>query len=391
MASKRCYYEVLGVSREATSIEIKNSFRKLAKAHHPDLNKGNEEAAEKFKEASEAYEILSDQEKRGRYDQYGHEGVNFGPGGFGSGDFTHFSDIADLFGGSLGDILGSLFGGGAAASGRRRGGGQRGRDLRRVEELTLEEAFTGVEREIEITRLEPCETCRGNGCRKGTNPKTCSACRGAGAVRIQQGFLAVQMPCKSCGGAGTVISDPCPDCAGRGRQNRRATVKVKIPAGVDNGLRLRVTGEGEAGEGGGPRGDLYVDIEVKAHAHFEREGDDLACDVPVSYPQVALGAKLSIPTIDGSEVDLDIPSGSQSHQVIKIAKRGMPKLGQADRVGDLYARVVVKTPRRLSQEEKDLLERLAVLHNESVGGGDRSFFGRVREGLGHLKKDILGA
>jgi molecular chaperone DnaJ len=389
MGAKRDYYEVLSVERSATSTEIKTAFRKLARQHHPDRNQGDAKAADAFKEALEAYEVLSDQQKRQLYDRYGHQGVTFGPTGFGSGDFTHFGDISDLFGNSdLGDLLGSLFGGGGRGRNRRR----KGRDLRRVVELTLEEAAFGATRELELTRLEECAKCSGSGCREGARPRQCPACGGSGQMRFNQGLLTVQMSCKQCSGAGQIVEDPCPDCGGQGRVNRRAKVKVKIPAGADNNMRLRVLGEGEAPEGGetnGERGDLYVDISVAQHEVFDREGDDLICDFPVSYPQVALGAMVQIPTFYG-ESELEIPRGSQSHEIFKIPGKGMPRQNQPDRKGDLYVRIAVRTPKKISDEEKELLERLAELHRESVSHAEGGFFSRVKKGFEHLKKDIIG-
>jgi len=383
-STKRDYYQVLGVERNASGDEIKKAYRALAKKHHPDKNKGDKESEALFKEASEAYEVLSDGEKRQRYDRHGHEGVQFGPGGFNWNHFSHANEFEDLFGDILGSIFGGSFGG--------RGGGresQRGRDLRMTAEISLEQAVQGTKLDLEVTRLELCGTCTGTGARKGSKPKTCPRCQGRGVIRISHGFLTMQSACDVCGGGGTTIDDPCEDCGGRGRVNRRAKVEVRVPPGVHDGTRLRVTGQGEAGPPGSPRGDLYVDLSVKAHEIFQREGDDLICDFPISFPQAVLGTDVTVPTFYG-EAELKIPSGTPSHKVFKVANQGMPILGRGDRRGDLYVRAVIQVPRKVSADERKLLEQLAALHAENVASGQKSLFDRVREGLEQVKREIMG-
>jgi molecular chaperone DnaJ len=385
--SKRDYYEVLGLPRNATQAEIKRAYRGLAKKYHPDVARDDPEAAERFKESAEAYEVLSDETKRRRYDQYGHEGVNFSGGGFDWSDFTHFNDVEDIFG----SLLGSLFGGGMGGGGR---GGRarvsRGRDLRASAHLTLEQAVHGADYKLEVTRLEACDTCRGSGCREGAKPAQCSQCGGSGRVRYNQGFFSIQANCRACGGAGSIISDPCPDCRGRGRVNRRKKVTLKIPKGIDSHMRMRVAGEGEAPEQeGGVRGDLYVDLEIEPHPVFEREGENLICEFPVSYPQAALGAVVSVPTFYG-EAEVRIPPLTQTHTVFRVDGHGMPIYGQGERRGDLFVRTIVKTPDKLTAEEKELLGRLAELHHETIGVGQVGLVDRIKERWTQFKKDLMG-
>jgi len=295
MAKKRDFYEVLGVNRDASEEEIKKSYRKLAMKYHPDRNPGSKEAEEKFKEAKEAYEILSEAEKRRAYDAYGHAGVNpqmgMGGGGFGEGQ-PGFGGFAEAFG----DIFSDIFG----AGGRGRASVFRGADLRYNLEISLEQAARGTETKIRIPTMETCETCKGSGAKPGTHPKTCETCHGSGTVRLSQGFFSIQQTCPTCHGTGKMVSDPCAACRGAGRIKRHKTLAVKIPAGVDEGDRIRLTGEGEAGVNGGPPGDLYVVIHLKAHSVFQRDGDDLHCEMPVSFTQAALGGEIEIPTLEGS-------------------------------------------------------------------------------------------
>ncbi len=346
MATKRDFYEILGVNRDAADEDIKKAYRKLAMKYHPDRNPDSKESEDKFKEAKEAYEMLSEPEKRRAYDAYGHAGVNpqGGPGGFG-GDAGGFSD-------AFGDIFGEIFGGGR---GRGNGGPQvfRGSDLRYNLEITLEQAARGTETKIRIPALEACETCDGSGAKPGTKAKTCQTCAGVGQVRMQQGFFSIQQGCPTCHGSGKVISDPCKVCAGAGRVKKHKTLSVKIPAGVDDGDRIRLTGEGEAGVNGGPPGDLYVVVQLKAHNVFQREGADLHCEMPISFAMAALGGEINIPTLDG-EAKIKIPAETQSGQTFRLRGKGIKPIRQTSS-GDLMCHVVIETPVRLTDRQKELL------------------------------------
>jgi len=377
--AKRDYYEVLGVSRTATVEEIKKAYRRLALRYHPDRNPGDKEAEEKFKEAAEAYEVLSDPEKRALYDNFGHEGVRsrFAEGGFTWRDFSHFTDFEDI----LGDLFGSFFGFETRAKRGRRGRVYRGRDLKVNLAVSLEDVLHGKEAEIEVTRLETCENCRGTGARPGTSPKTCPRCHGTGQVAYSRGFFRVSTTCDYCGGEGIYIDRPCPDCDGHGRVNRRVKIKVRVPPGAQDGLQLRLPGEGEAGLRGGPRGDLYVVVRVEEHPVFERDGDDLICQVPISFSQAALGGTIAVPTLDG-EATLEIPPGCQTHTVFRLKGRGLPRArGRGEARGDLHVQVVVKTPTNLTEEQKQLFRRLAEIGEENTAGENKGFFGKVKEFL----------
>src|SRR5210317_520234 len=350
MASKRDYYEILGLNRDASGDEIKKAFKKLAMKLHPDRNPDSPKAEESFKEVKEAYEILSDPQKKSAYDQFGHAGVDQsmggGPGGFQGG----FSDFGDAFG----DIFGDIFGGGRSGSGKSNV--YRGADLRYNLEITLEEAAQGTEKKIRIPVLSQCKTCSGSGAKKGTQPSTCGTCGGHGQVRMQQGFFSVQQTCPRCHGNGSIIGDPCSDCNGQGRTKEQKTLSVKVPAGVDNGDRIRLANEGEAGENGGPPGDLYVQIQVKEHAIFKRDDANLYCEVPISFVTAALGGELDVPTLDGRVV-LKVPPESQTGKLFRMRGKGVkPVRGGA--VGDLLCRVIVETPVKLSGKQKDLLRQL---------------------------------
>lgn len=356
--AKRDYYEVLGVSKSATADEIKKAYRRLAMKHHPDRNKDDESAAARFKEAKEAYEVLSNAEKRAAYDQFGHDGLRAGaPGGGGFGGAEGFADI-------FGDVFGDIFGGG-----RGRGGASqvfRGADLGYELKLDLETAVKGDTVTIDVPTQVSCETCDGSGARKGTSPSNCSTCHGTGQVRMQQGFFSIQQTCPNCKGAGTIISDPCGDCQGRGRVRKTRTLSVKVPAGVDDGDRIRLSGEGEAGRNGGPPGDLYVEIRIKPHKLFERVGSDLSCEVPISFGKATLGGEVELPTLDG-HVSLKIPAGTQSGKVFRLRGKGVTTV-RDPRVGDLFAKVVVETPVNLTSEQKSILEKFeASIHS----GGDK--------------------
>ena len=365
------YYEVLGVSRNATEQEIKSAYRKKALEHHPDRNpEDREQAEEKFKEASQAYSILSDPQKRARYDQFGQAGVGgVGAGGFDPSIFTEFEDI---FGDFLG--IGDLFGMGGRG-GRARS--NRGADLRYDLEISFEEAAFGLEAQIRVPRRESCEVCQGSGAKKGTSPTICSQCGGRGQVRYTQGFFSISRPCSTCHGTGQIIRQPCPECRGQGRVRREKTLKVRIPPGVDTGTRLRVSGEGEAGKQGSPPGDLYVMLSVGAHQFFERHDRELSCTVPLSFWQAALGAEIQIPTLEGEQT-LKIPEGTQTDAVFRIRGRGFPDLDGRGR-GDLYVQIKVQTPTRLTNEQRQLLQQLAEISPADNSPSEKGFFEKVKE------------
>jgi len=348
---KADFYEVLGVSRGCSDQELKAAYRKLAMQYHPDRNPNNPAAEEKFKACSEAYQVLSDPEKRAAYDRYGHAAFGGGaPGGnpFAGGGFQ--GDLGDIFG----DLFGEMFNmGGQGGRGSRV---QRGRDMRYDLELEFEEAVFGTEKDIDIRRLETCDDCHGTGAANGKAPTTCTQCGGRGQVRFQQGFFSVAKTCSRCNGTGTVISDPCPGCRGEGLKPKKHTMKVKVPAGVEEGTRIRYQGEGEAGKHGGPAGDLYVMLGVKPHKFFERDGDDLHCVMPISFPQAALGTELEIETLDGNAT-IKVPEGTQSGRQFRLRGKGVPHLNDHGK-GDLIVEVRVATPTKLSKRQKELLREL---------------------------------
>ena len=341
--AKRDYYEVLGVERGASEGDVKKAYRRLAMKHHPDRNAGNADAEEKFKEASEAYEVLSDQEKRERYDRFGHAGVEGAGGGFNAGGFT---DIGDIFGEVFGDIF---------SGGRGRRASRRGRDMEYTLDLTLEQAVRGDSVEVRVPTLVACDDCRGSGAKPGTSPSSCPECGGRGQVRVSQGFFSLQQTCPRCRGAGRVILDPCGACRGRGRIEQRKTLAVKVPAGVDNGDRIRLSGEGEAGGSGAPPGDLYVQMRVADHPIFTRDGTNLYCDVPLSFPDAALGGEIEVPTLDG-RVKLKVPAETQTDKLFRLRGRGAPPV-RGGPAGDLLCRVVVETPVHLSDQQQDILRQ----------------------------------
>ena len=343
--AKRDYYEILGVERSADEREIKKAYKRLAMKYHPDRNPDNPESEEKFKEAKEAYEILSDAQKRAAYDKFGHAGVDpnqAGPGGFGGG-----ADFGDVFG----DIFGDIFGGG-----RRSQRAARGADLRYNMELTLEEAVRGVSKEIKVPTLVECDECHGSGARTGTSAQTCPTCHGSGQVQMRQGFFAVTQACPHCHGKGKIITDPCRHCHGDGRVQKTKTLSVKIPAGVDTGDRIRLAGEGEAGEFGAPAGDLYVQVHVKDHPIFVRDGNNLYCEIPISFTTAALGGEVAVPTLDG-RLMLKIPAETQSGRMFRLRGKGVRSL-RSGAEGDLLCKAVVETPVKLSDEQKELLKQL---------------------------------
>lgn len=375
VSGKRDYYEVLGVAREADEQTIKSAYRKLALKYHPDRNRDDPEAEEKFKEASEAYSVLCDGQKRAQYDRFGHSAFGGGAGNGGGGfDPSVFADFSDIFGDFFG--FGDLFG--AGASRRRAGAQRRGSDLRYEMELTFEEALFGVEKTISFTRLAPCDDCKGRGTRKGVAPQPCAACGGRGQVRYQQGFFSVARACGTCGGAGSVIRDPCPVCRGRGRLEKPAQKQVTIPAGIDEGNQLRLGGEGEAGTQGGLPGDLYVAIRVKPHAFFERRETELYCSIPVSFPQAVLGCSLTVPTPWGEET-VAVPAGTESgSELPPLRGKGVPRVQGRGR-GDLHVVVHIEVPRKLSREQRQALEHLDELMPNDNRPHERGLFEKVRD------------
>ena len=362
--SKKCYYQILQITKTASSGEIKKSYRKLAMKFHPDRNPDNPNAENKFKEASEAYEVLSDPQKRQAYDQFGHAGVdaNSGQGGFGGGSFD------------FGDIFGDIFGGG----GRR--GPQTGQDLQYEVILTLEEAVAGKSLDIRIPTKESCSSCSGSGAEAGSSVITCQTCQGSGQVRVQQGFFAVARTCPNCAGKGQIIKSPCKSCRGEGYKHSNKTLSVKIPAGVDNGDRIRVEGEGEAGEVGAPHGDLYVSIRVKEHAIFQRDDNTLYCELPLSFPTAALGGSIDVPTLGGKSA-LKITAGTQSGQRFKMSGKGVKSV-RSSRAGDMIVQVQIETPVKLTKEQKELLEQLkdslTGKHHKQHSPKESSFFDNVK-------------
>jgi molecular chaperone DnaJ len=369
MAAKRDYYEILGLAKNASEDDIKKAYRKLAMKYHPDRNQGDgaKAAEEKFKEAKEAYEMLSDASKRQAYDQFGHAGVdpNMGGGGFrpGGGGPDGFGGFAEAFG----DIFGDIFGGGGGA--RRGGGGQqvyRGADLSYAMEITLEEAANGKETQIRIPSWETCETCHGSGAKPGTSPKTCGTCSGSGTVHMRQGFFSIQQTCPHCHGTGKIIPDPCTTCSGQGRIKKTKTLEVKIPAGIGEGMRIRSSGNGEPGTNGGPPGDLYIEIRIKQHDIFERDGDDLHCTVPVGLTTAALGGSIEVPTL-GGKAEIELPEGTQHGKTFRLRGKGIKGV-RSSYPGDLYCHVQVETPIKLTEHQRKLLKEL----DESFRkGGDK--------------------
>jgi molecular chaperone DnaJ len=369
---KRDYYEVLGLNKDASDEEIKKAYRKLAMKHHPDRNPDSKDAEERFKEAKEAYEMLSDAEKRRAYDAYGHAGVNQQMGMGGGPGPEGFGGFAEAFG----DIFSDIFGG----QGRGRASVFRGADLRYNLEVSLEQAARGTETKIRIPTMETCETCKGSGAKPGTQPKTCETCHGAGTVRLSQGFFSIQQTCPTCHGTGKMVTDPCATCRGAGRIKKHKTLAVKIPAGVDEGDRIRLSGEGEAGVNGGPPGDLYVVIHLRAHSVFQREGDDLHCEMPISFTQAALGGDIEIPTLDGS-AKIKVPPETQTGQVFRLRGKGIKGV-RSSYPGDLLCEVVLETPVRLTDRQKELLRELEEINRKDGNRHNpraKSFMDKVKE------------
>lgn len=371
MATKADYYQLLGVSQSAGGDEIKKAYRKAALKYHPDRNPGDNVAEEKFKELSEAYQVLSDGEKRAQYDRYGHAAFEQGVGSSGGG-FDFGGNFEDVFG----DIFGDFFGGGRGGRSRAR----RGEDLSYNLEISFEEAAFGTEKTISVPRMSVCEPCRGSGAKAGTRPQTCGTCRGTGQVRFQQGFFTIARTCNQCGGQGSTVTDPCPTCRGAGSVRKTSTLQVKIPAGVDMGSRLKLRGEGGHSPTGGSAGDLYVMIQVREHPLFERAQNEVVCEVPISFPQAALGADIEVPTLEG-KLKMKIPAGTQSGNVFRLRGKGIADLRGGGR-GDQLVRVTVETPRKLSGEQRELLEQFAELDGADVHPLSRGFFDKVKELFG---------
>jgi molecular chaperone DnaJ len=369
VAAKRDYYEVLGVQRSAGGEEIKKAYRKIALKCHPDRNPGDKAAEERFKEASEAYQVLCDPERRAQYDRFGHAAFEQA-GGFGGFDFAA-GGFEDIFG----DIFGDFFGG---RRGRSRG--RRGEDLRYDLELDFEEAVFGAEKTLRVPRLATCEDCSGSGSKNGTPRETCTTCKGSGQLRYQQGLFSIAKTCGQCQGQGSVLRDPCAGCRGAGMVHRQHTLSVRIPPGVDTGSRLKLRGEGEVGGSGGPAGDLYVLIQVAEHPIFVREGNDVVCEVPMSFAQIALGSEIEVPTLNGP-AKVKVPAGTQSGHAFRLKGKGIPDLGGYGR-GDQIVRVAVETPRKLTPRQRELLEEFARLSGEEVHPLSKSFFDKVRSMLG---------
>ena len=373
--NKRDYYEVLGVEKNASDAEIKKAYRKKAMKYHPDQNPGDKEAEEKFKEVNEAYEVLSNAEKKSRYDQYGFAGVdpNFNPG-FGGGGFGGFGGFGDL-----GDIFGDFFGGGSSSA--RRNAPTKGQNVVVEVDLGFEEAAFGVEREITFGRIEPCADCQGSGSKAGTQPETCSYCQGRGTVRTQQNFMGMTMqstqPCPKCGGQGKIIKEPCTTCRGKGKVRRNKTLKVKIPAGIDDGQSIRVRDEGSAGNNGGPNGDVLVTVHIRKHPIFVRDGANVLCEMPITFTQAALGAVIEVPTLDG-KVRYTIPEGTQTGTTFRLRGKGIEYLGYKTR-GDQFVTVVVETPQKLTNEQKELLRKLEECCHEDAQPKKKGFFERLKD------------
>jgi len=371
--AKRCYYEILGVSRTCTEVELKGAFRKQAMQLHPDKNPGDKDAEARFKDVNEAYQVLSDEQKRAAYDRFGHAAFEHGngasAGGFGMGE-GFAASMADIFDDLFGDVMGGRRG--------RSSGRERGADLRYNMEITLEEAFRGKTASLKIPTSVTCDLCAGSGAKSGSKPKTCSTCGGAGRVRAQQGFFSIERACPACHGRGEVIDNPCPNCSGAGRVTRERSLSVNIPAGIEDGTRIRLTGEGEAGLRGGPAGDLYIFLSVKPHPFFQREGADLHCRAPITMVQAALGGEIKVRSVDGTEIKVKVDEGTQSGRQFKIKNRGMPVLRSRD-FGDLYIQANVETPQNLTKRQREILaefenESTNRTHPESTG-----FFAKMKD------------
>ena len=369
--AKRDYYEVLGVSRDTDEAVLKKAYRRIALENHPDRNPGDQAAEERFKEASEAYAVLSDAEKRRAYDRFGFGGVGMGGGPEGFADFGDLGNFTDLFN----DLFGDLFG--VPRGRRRQGRGQRGADLRYNLEVELSDLIEGTEASLQLPKMRPCDRCRGSGAREGTRPETCGNCGGAGQVVLQQGFFRISRPCDACGGAGEVVRERCPDCRGAGRVEGFHNIRVKVPAGIEDGMRLRLSNEGEAGIAGGPPGDLFVVISVKPHPLFEREASDVHCRVPISLVQAALGDEIEVPTLEG-KVQLKVAEGTQTGKVLRLRGKGLPSLRSSSR-GDQMTHIFVEVPTKLSRRQRELLEEFSAEGGGEVSPVTKGFLDKLRE------------
>ncbi|MGB7606026.1 MAG: molecular chaperone DnaJ [Lutisporaceae bacterium] len=375
MAIKRDYYEVLNINKGASEDEIKKAFRKLAKQHHPDVNQGNKESEAKFKEINEAYEVLGDKDKKAKYDQFGHAGVD--PNGFGGGGAGGFGG----FEGGFGDIFDMFFNGGGGSSSRSKTGPRKGADLKYEIEISFKEAAFGIKREVNITRNEACSDCKGSGAKTGSAVETCKKCGGTGEVRYAQntvfGRVVNVRPCEDCNGEGKIIKEPCSTCLGRGNVRKNRKITIDIPAGVDNGSVMPLRGEGEPGEKGGPKGDLYIYIRVKPHNLFKRDGVNIFCEIPISFVQAAMGAELLVTTLDGKE-KFEIPDGTQTGTTFKLKGQGIPSLRSKVR-GDLYFTVIVEIPKKLNDKQKEALKHYADAIGEEITGHGKTFFDKVKD------------
>ena len=372
--TKADYYELLGVQKGADSKELKSAFRKLAMKHHPDRNPGDAGAEKRFKELNEAYEVLKDDQKRAAYDQFGHAAFENGGGGFGGAAAGGFSDIFE-------DIFGEMMGG--RRGGSRSGGRERGADLRYNMEVSLEDAHDGKTAEISVPTAVSCEQCSGSGAKPGSSPATCGSCGGNGRVRASQGFFSIERTCPECQGRGEVISDPCSDCSGQGRVTREKTLSVDIPKGIEDGVRIRLASEGEAGARGGPSGDLYIFLTVKPHEFFQRDGADLFCRIPISMMTAALGGQFEVTGLDGAKSRVKVPEGTQTGKQFRLRNKGMPVMRSSDH-GDLYIQVVTETPQKLSRRQRELLEEFEELSSAENSPESTGFFSRMKQFLGAI-------
>jgi len=375
--SKRDYYEILGVSKSASGEDIKKAYRKLAMQYHPDRNPGNKEAETKFKEATEAYEVLKDDQKRSAYNQFGHDA--FGQGGGGRGGFGGGSDgfdFNDIFS-NFSDIFGDF---GGTRQTKKRSAAQRGSDIRYNLEISLEESFRGTNEKISFSIPSQCESCHGSGAQNGEKATDCGTCKGSGKIRAQQGFFIVERTCTSCSGTGQIIQNPCKTCKGEGRVVKEKTLSVKIPAGIEDGNRIRLSGEGEAGTRGGPAGDLYVYISIKKHQFFTRKGDDIHCEIPLKFTTATLGGSIEIATIDGERTSVKIPEGTQNNDQFRLKSKGMSVMNSGGRRGDMYVKVNIETPVKLSGEERELLQKLdKLMTNKASNPKTESFFKKMSD------------
>jgi molecular chaperone DnaJ len=379
--SKRDYYETLGLQRGASESEIKKAYRVMAKKHHPDLNPGNKEAEQRFKECTEAYEVLKDPQKKDAYDRFGHDAFSGANGGFGGGGFGGFgggdmSDLADIFA----DFFGGFGGGGSAHGGRRRSSARKGEDILQSVDISLKDAYTGLERTIDIVKKATCPDCKGTGCKDGSTPETCPQCKGRGKVRVQQGFFMFEQACPHCNGEGMVIKNPCSTCHGKGLVSDSKTLDIKIPEGIEDGMKMRVSGEGSAGSKGGPNGDLYILVNVKPHPIFKREAHNLYATIPVSFATASLGGKINLEMINGETEDIKIPAGTQTDTTFTLRNKGMPKLKSGGAKGDVFVKVKAKTPTKLNKRQKELLKEFAEESGEVVHDNP-NFIDKVKEFL----------